>query len=49
MPTLARRALDHAADRAVGSPHAEAVYLAGLIVGGVVAWALLAAGRALSR
>ena len=26
MPTLARRALDHAADRAVGSPHAEDAY-----------------------
>ena len=28
MPTLARRALDHAADRAVATRHAEAWYVA---------------------
>jgi hypothetical protein len=44
-----RRALDCAADRAIGSRHAEVVYLASMCVTSVVAAILLRIGRHLSR
>jgi len=49
MPSGVRNALDNAADRAIGSRHAEAVYLTSVFVTGAVSAALLWLGRRLSR
>ena len=46
--TGVRRVLDNAADRAIGSPHAEALYLAGLCAASAASWLLLRLARALS-
>ena len=44
-----RNALDNAADRAIGSRHAEAVYLTSVFVTGAISAGLLWVGRRLSR
>ena len=49
MPGGVRNALDKAADRAIGSRHAEAIYLTSLFVTGCVSAGLLWAARRLSR
>lgn len=49
MPSGVRNVLDNAVDRAVGSKHAEFVYLTGVFVTGAVSASLLWVARRLSR
>jgi len=46
--TGVRRILDHAADRALATRHAEAWYVATVLATGALSWALLAIARALT-
>ena len=49
MPSGVRRALDNAADRAIGSRHTERLYLGSMVTLSAVGGALLWLGRRLSR